>query len=379
LAVFALLAVVAAGPDLLWAAELKSGGNGPPSSVLESPLDDSEPLFPPPAVAVPPSEPGTDTLPASDGRDQLWLISTRAMRGYKPCPNLSDLRIQRHVCGQGWQSATLDEFLAADDPQMVTTIWIHGNDVPSERAYEQGLTMYQKLAGNTCKAVRLVIWSWPSDYVAGRVRNDVQLKFNRTDVEPFYLGFVLDRIRPDVPVVLIGYSFGARISTGALHLLGGGSIDNQILPMTPKSADRVPRRGILLAAAAGRDSLAPRHLHSEALSQVDRMVIMINPRDFVLKFFPVLADDGEEALGLRGPTGLGKTGDLRARVVLFKVTPYVHSHHALTEYQESPEIMACVRDEVFSAGPSTSVAPASQVTSSTADIEVANAAVVLAK
>lgn len=110
------------------------------------------------------------------------------------------------------------------------------------------------------------------------------------------------------------------------------------------------RRAVLLAAAVGRDSLAPGHRHCEALSQVDRMVIATNPRDRVLRFFPVLADDGDEALGLSGPTGLSRMGELRSRVVLLSVTPFVHHHHQSVQYMKSPEILACIRDEVLTAG-----------------------------
>ena len=84
----------------------------------------------------------------------------------------------------------------------------------------------------------------------------------------------------------MGYSFGARISTGTLHLLGGGSINGRSLPLEP-APNRAPRRAVLLAAAVGRDALAPGHRHSDRrLGQVDRMVITVNPRDRVLAVLP---------------------------------------------------------------------------------------------
>ena len=84
------------------------------------------------------------------------------------------MRVQKLECGHGWRTATLDEFYAADDPQMVTAFWIHGNDVPSDAAAEQGHEMYHVVAGNGCRRVRMVIWSWPSDYIRGGLRNDAQ-------------------------------------------------------------------------------------------------------------------------------------------------------------------------------------------------------------
>jgi hypothetical protein len=377
---FALLTMVAGPVARAVAAESVPAPTTPPSSVLESPLsDEAEPLFPPPTVAVPPtadsSSSPTNSSPTSC-RDQLWLISTRGIHGCKPCLHNPALQVQRMECGQGWQTATIEEFLAADDPQMVTALWIHGNDVASENAVEQGHEIFHTVAGNGCRGVRFVIWSWPSDYVPGGLKNDAQVKYHRTNIEPFYVGQVLDRIRPEIPAVLMGYSFGARISTGTLHLLGGGAINGRTLPLATTATERAPRRAVLLAAAVGRDALAPGHRHSQALGQVDRMVITVNPRDRVLRFFPALADDGDEALGFSGPSGLGRSGELRSRVVLFNVTPYVHKHHLSSEYQRSPEIMACLRDEVMTAGAGTTapIAPPSQVTS-TASAAAANAVV----
>ena len=95
-------------------------------------------------------------------------------------------------------------------------------------------------------------------------------------------------------------------------------------------------------------------------------MITVNPHDRVLRFFPALADDGDEAMGFSGPVRLGPSGELQSRVVLFNVTPYVHKHHLSIEYQKSPEIMACLRDEVMTAGAAAAtpaVPPPSQVTS----------------
>jgi hypothetical protein len=358
--------ILVVAPERALAGESDPPPAPPPSQVLEdTPGNEREPLFPPPSVAVPPA--AMEAAPAaatpSSNCDQLWLISSRGLCDCTPCLDRPALQVQRLECGHGWQASSLEEFFAADDPQLVTAFWIHGNDVPADRAAEQGHALFHRIAGGGCRGVRMVIWSWPSDYIHAGVKQDAVVKFHRTNVEPFYVGQVLDRIRPDVPVVLMGYSFGARISTGTLHLLGGGSINGQLLPVRITATKRLPRRAVLLAAAVGRDALAPGHRHSEALSQVDRMVIMINPHDRVLKFFPILDDDGEDALGLSGPAGLAcASPELRSRVVLFNVMPYVQKHHLSLEYQKSLEIMACMRDEIMTAGAAASAPEAEKNT-----------------
>ena len=53
--------------------------------------------------------------------------------------------------------------------------------------------------------------------------SDVRTKADRSDVEAYYLARFLAAMKPEVQTGLIGYSYGARIIGGALHLLGGGT------------------------------------------------------------------------------------------------------------------------------------------------------------
>ena len=124
----------------------------------------------------------------------------------------------------------------------------------------------------------------------------------------------------DVPVCLVGYSFGARTATGALELLAGGSIAGQTLPATV--AARRTFRVVLLAAASDADCLLPGHRDGHALSLVERMLATENCGDRALKWYSRLyGRRGPEALGYVGPLCCAQPGscdkiELRQRVLL---------------------------------------------------------------
>ena len=111
-----------------------------------------------------------------------------------------------------------------------TWIFVHGNQIPPEEAIKRGMAVYRRVRADAPSAgpIRFVIWSWPSERNTNRLR-DANIKQNRTNVESFLLGSYLAAIASDHPVRLIGYSFGARIVGGALHLASGGQLDGHCL------------------------------------------------------------------------------------------------------------------------------------------------------
>jgi pimeloyl-ACP methyl ester carboxylesterase len=347
-----------------------------PPAVAEEAIAPAQPV-PPPAVEEPVSSPPASESPSCEEviseavetpetvagelqpdcpqpacpPNQLWLLSTRCLPGCVPALPMTP-QVWRNNCGN-WVGSSLAQLLAGDDPRYITVVYAHGNDVRSEVAERQGAEFYDWIAQKSCccAPIRFIVWSWPSNYVVGSFRNDARTKYCRTNVEPFYLASFLDQMRPDLQVVLIGYSFGARISTGALHLLGGGAINNRVLPQRIHPI-REPLGVVLLAGAVGRDSLIPGHRHGMAMSQVRRMWISVNSTDRVLRYFPkVLEGTGTDALGYTGPSGLNLMGADRSKIYIEDVSAYVHKHHGFSVYLRAGEVMAKARREVLTALP----------------------------
>src|SRR5262245_11910838 len=156
-------------------------------------------------------------------RDQVWLVSTRCLGCPSAGPEMPAWQIWRYEQAM-WQPRTAAEFYAADAADLVTPFYIHGNRIDPGVASSDGLAVYFQMAGKFDgePPVRFVIWSWPSSQIHGPLR-DVRSKAARSDVDAYYLGRFLEGMKPEVHTGLIGYSYGARIACGALHLLGGGT------------------------------------------------------------------------------------------------------------------------------------------------------------
>ncbi|HVA48925.1 MAG TPA: hypothetical protein VNH11_21340 [Pirellulales bacterium] len=278
---------------------------------------------------------------------QLWLVSTRSLPHGPPgssrraVPEVS--RYEQDV----WQPSSLDDLMAARDPRLTTVVLVHGNDTDDDQARSKGLGVYPSLVERADQPFRLIIWSWPADYVRGSMRQDVRVKAERADFDAFYLAQFIDELNGSDPVSLVGYSLGARVTTGALHLLGGGPLAGRSMA-AERRAGRPPLRAVLMAAAVDEDWLLPGRRQGHALDVVERMVLLVNPRDRVLRWYRFLSPGrGAAALGSRGFTSLATLGALRQKIEQINVNPMIGGQHGWASYASSPEILEQLKREVM--------------------------------
>jgi len=226
----------------------------------------------------------------------IWLISTRHLScPRKTCEPSQELLFYR-LDGCQWQRSSAQVFSGTSAPTQNTCFYVHANRNSKDEVIQTGIRVYQRL--NRPANTRFVIWSWPSTSVRGRIR-DARKKATRTDGEAFYLAHMIGGMPESSTVSLIGYSFGARIVTGALHMLGGGALAGNIL-----SEDRIPGfrlRAVLLAPAVSRGWLRPGSVHGMATFAVDQIYSTYNTKDPALKHFYVTNKQTK-------PTALGSFG-----------------------------------------------------------------------
>ena len=264
---------------------------------------------------------------------ELWLVSTRSL-GCAREQELAapELEFLRHDAADGWRPSTSDAFLARQDPPVTTCIYIHGNRTDAADAIDEAMDVYRALVRDgPDEPLRFVIWSWPSDWMFGLLR-DVRAKAKRTDVDGYYLAWLLARVEDDAPVSLIGYSYGARIAMGAAHMLAGGELDGMSLGVQTRRGPRRMRM-VLLAASMHNDWLLPGQLHERAMSRVDRMLLSCNACDPVLKRYRFLSRgsrrDALGATGLVWPEQLGVAVD---RVRQLDASWQIGKSHRLSSY-----------------------------------------------
>ena len=348
---------------MLWLA-LAAGASraAEPTGAANEQFATDELLFPPPPLPAAPrsTEPtaiktespvsaSTTDAPATADGHQLWLVSTRSLPHDARANGLSTPEVRRYESNSSWSQSTLEELLASNEPRLTTSLLVHGNDTDSPLAISKGFEVYRNLTRSAPpeQHVRLIVWSWPSDHIPGPFRDDARTKAQRTNIEAFYLAKFLDRQRGDAPISLIGYSFGARIITGALHLLGGGVLEGRRIGPR-EQYPRPPLHAVLMAAAVDRDWLLPGRPHGRALSSVDRMVLLINPQDRVLKWYRFLSpSEGNEALGSTGLAADARLGAERSKLVQVNVGEAVGNRHGWTSYIGSPTVIQRLQQETL--------------------------------
>lgn len=258
----------------------------------------------------------------------VWLISTRQAPFSKPVGGENRIHYWRLDAERQWALADLETFLAADDPNVPTSVFIHGNRSSSQWAVQMGFGVFhhlQREAGE--RPLRFVIWSWPANQING-IRRDVQVKAARSDVQAYYLAHVLSQVKADVPISLTGYSFGARTITGALQLLAGGEFAGRSLPEGTTPVERAPIRAVLVAAAMANYWLLPGRSNGLALSQAERILVTRNRNDPVLQWYDrMYGRGGPDALGYTGPASPSRLGPDQEKVETVVLDRSVGSNH----------------------------------------------------
>jgi hypothetical protein len=180
-----------------------------------------------------------------------------------------------------------------------TWIFVHGNQISAEMALERGTRAYRSIRSHSQNngPIRFIIWSWPSQRETCRIV-DAKIKRKRTDVESFYFGSFLAASSGCGPTSIIGYSFGARVVSGGLHLANGGCLDGYYLPQ--HAPPRTDYRIAFLAAAVENDGLLPGGRYERAMCHTDRLLLQNNSRDKALRYFWIIDRNKPKALGHTG-------------------------------------------------------------------------------
>ncbi|MBA4020443.1 MAG: hypothetical protein C0483_25055 [Pirellula sp.] len=250
--------------------------------------------------------------------DELWIVSARRARLTADGPTGFD--VWRYDGSGRWQTSSVAEFSAADT-RVPVCLHVHGNRVTFCDALCGGWAFYTKFTGGGCKdrgPIRWVIFTWPSDRLNIGSRKDVQIKAVRAECYGYYLAYIADRLPAEARVSMIGYSFGTRVISASLHILGGGTLRGRALA-EHHVQDRAVRT-VLLAGAMDNDCFMPGRYMQMAPSQIDRLLVGRNHLDPAMKWYPLLYEltlrrrQGQQSLGYTGLAGLQCIPDLQGRV-----------------------------------------------------------------
>jgi hypothetical protein len=307
------------------------------------------------------SNSGTAPKSASRPQDQVWLINTRCL-GCPPA-NLTDtpkLDVWRHDARAGWKQASVAAFLAAQSAERQVCVHMHGARTDHGEAVPRGLELYRRVTSGAPEApISFVIWSWPTS-PAGRPLRDLRAMASRSDSDACYLAWLLARLDPHTRVELFGFSYGARMATGALHLLAGGSLLGRSLPRNDQP-ERTPINAVLWTPALNNDWLLPNNYHGRAVECLDRMLIVYNPCDRAMSRYHLVAPCGcGQGLGFTGLAGRAQLGKVQQRIEQWNGSGDLGSEHSFYNHMYSTRIMQMTREALF-------VSPPPTATSATVD------------
>ncbi len=278
------------------------------------------------------------TLPASpELTDRFWIINTRHLTANERCANLDhpNFAVFRVECNGRATQATFDEYIAAIGLGRDAVIYVHGNRLDAQDAIARGLAVYRRIGCyRKSGPIDWVMFSWPSDK-EGMLIHDARRKAEKIDAQSLYLAWVLRKhVESSVHTALIGYSFGGRIVTGSLHALAGGKLGGRGLP--GPAITGIPFDAGLVAPAIESSSMTHRGDHSLATKNLDRLFLLYNRRDAVLKrYWLIERVRGTMALGYSGPQAFAPRADgSKLRVQARDCSPSIGLRHDELDYYE---------------------------------------------
>jgi hypothetical protein len=279
-------------------------------------------------------------------KHDIWLIDTHCL-GDNEC-DLSKARFLRLNGHCQWVKESEESFLATLDPEKLLNIMLPGYLTPIKLAVEHQWTLYQQLEiqakcrGLDCAPTRLVMYTWPSEADGIKLVQIGREKAVRADIEGYWLAGLLAKFPKDYRVNLVAYSLGARIATSAAHHLAGG--ERCGCPSVASSSARLS--GVLIAAAVDADWLDSCEPHSLALDRFEKLLLINNCKDRVLRFYKLIDQSkSREALGAVGLL-LPYAKD-SAHVQQWEVSHIIGRNHNWYRYIGAPEIMSAIAEYAF--------------------------------
>ena len=271
--------------------------------------------------------------------DQIWLVSTRGIG----CVDDRVWSTARYEAGY-WIGKDDAAFQASDDPETVTVIYVHGNRMDAAGAEARGLAIYRELfASQTGGKVRFVIWSWPSDRIHGLFK-DVRAKAARSDEEAYLLARFLAPIPENRRVGLVGFSYGARIISGGLHILGGGEVNGRGV----ESGKRADFRVVFWVAGLQNDWLLPGNVQENALPLAHWLNIYNRCDRVLARFDRIDRCDGSPGLGYTGLAGKEQLpAELASRYEDWDASHLIGNDHRSEPYFCQSEIIRRTRERLL--------------------------------
>ena len=245
-----------------------------PPEAMDAPLSPAAPSVPSGPAPAPAAAPAATPAPLSSGamrlqtpsaptpdftgpppvagvvpcRGRYWIASSWRCRQMAPhgCA-CGDLDFYHVGGGSGTQLLNRAAFAASLTPGVPVCIVVHGSFTNWKSLCDDCTPVLRWIrSGAPQRPLHVLFYTWPSQGASPTSRTPTSPSWEHAaSFNSIYLAELVARIPPGHPVCLMGHSHGARMVAAALHVLGGGEVDNVRLTWPAPPDLRV--RGVLVA------------------------------------------------------------------------------------------------------------------------------------
>ena len=271
---------------------------------------------------------------------EYWMLATRGcpqVLGTDPAPFLRAYRLEsgRLACRDPAE-------LIAASPGRPVILLIHGSYFTARMAAAEGLGIRRDLAafGVIPPDALVVEFDWPSQLTTPNLIRDANEKARRAYVAGYHLARFLRRFPEGTRVSLVGHSHGALAALSALHLLGGGVLENgHEATVLASCGPRLRLRAVAIAPACDRHWLAPGERLGQSLAACEGVLCLYNPLDPALITHPFgRYSEHRRALGKAGMSADGLPGPLITRYQEMNIAPLLGPRHTFRGTTARPVI-----------------------------------------
>lgn len=300
-------------------------------------VDDVEPTLSP-TVAAP--------VVSGEG---YWIVSSRQCRDRSP-GHLGCMRFYYRSSDKDLQNLGQQAFCTSLDPRQPVCFVIHGSYNWWRDVLNESRKIHRWIhAAAPGTPVQIVFFTWPSDGNLPFVFPvDIARLGRKASLHSVYLAQLMTQLPPEQPVCLLGHSHGARAAVAAMHLLGGGAVeDGQRL--APGYSTPQHLRAVLVAAAIDHNWLNPGQRYDRALLAPEQVLLLRNSRDATLAIYPLRKGYSERAIGRNG---LGRDDRLAIdamakKIVELDAAEFAGPNHSFADYHQRPELASAIVPYVY--------------------------------
>lgn len=219
----------------------------------------------------------------------LWFIDTHGVSwthgSERDFQNIAYYRLE----GRCWIRSDAETFFQTQNPDIPLFVFSPGYTSTTESTLDVGTQILRLCDPN--KPLRMVFWNWPAEREVIRLRRDIRAKIPIAATNALYLSKFLKKLQPESKVCVLGFSFGTRLVVDAVELLGDCKPPGMCLHL------------VLAGAAADQCGMACNGRNRNVPRIADKILILYNPADIRLRFYPLMYDYryNPQALGRYGP------------------------------------------------------------------------------